>query len=75
MNRNTLVSKLSKNKDAWKTLALVNQHFQDVDKSLTWILQSNPLLGGISPFEMIRNGRVDKLTTLINNQLDENKRE
>lgn len=38
-----------------------------------WYHQMNPLLGGLSPNDMVCQGRQDKLIKWINNQLDENK--
>ncbi len=39
---------------------------------LEWFTTPNPLLGNVSPIEMIKNGRGDKLCKWIANQIDEN---
>ena len=40
-----------------------------------WFETSNPLLGNISPQQMIEMGREDKLLAFINESLNENKKE
>lgn len=37
-----------------------------------WYYLMNPLLGGLSPYMMVQQGRQDKLIQWINNQMDEN---
>lgn len=37
-----------------------------------WYYLMNPLLGGLSPYMMVQQGRQDKLIQWINNQIDEN---
>lgn len=44
-------------------------------KTQTWFKTENPLLGGMSPDEMIKKGRIEKLKQFIEVALDENKRE
>ncbi|UJJ52664.1 MULTISPECIES: hypothetical protein [Rhodanobacter] len=43
----------------------------DVDKAAKWFSVSNPLLGDISPQDMVRSGRVDRLVRFIANAFDE----
>ena len=52
---------------------LVAQHFNgDVTKTALWFRTANPLLGNISPRDMIRFGRYDKLQRFILEALAEN---
>jgi len=55
-------------------LALVASHFNDLDKTILWFRVPNPLLGGISPKDMIKVGRFKKLYKFIQTAIDENKR-
>ena len=55
-------------------LNLVAEHFQgDGAKTALWFTMPNPLLGNISPRDMIRFGRYKKLLKFIVNALSENK--
>ena len=59
----------------WATaINLVGGHFNDQGKTMLWFQVSNPLLGDISPRDMIRVGRFKKLLRFIQTALDENKR-
>lgn len=59
----------------WATaLNLVAGYFKDQEKTLLWFFMPNPLLGGISPRDMIRVGRFKKLLNFIQTALDENQR-
>lgn len=52
---------------------LVAQFFQgDVVKTGLWFKTKNPLLGNISPRDMIRYGRYEKLRRFVMEALDEN---
>lgn len=53
---------------------LVASFFNDEDKALLWFQAPNPLLGGVSPRDMIRVGRFKKLLKFIQSALAENKR-
>jgi uncharacterized protein (DUF2384 family) len=55
-------------------LTLVAQYFQDEHKTVLWFKTPNPLLGNITPRDMIRVGRFKKLQRFIQNALDENER-
>lgn len=56
-------------------LNLVAEHFNgDVTKTALWFTTPNPLLGDITPRDMIRLGRYKKLFKFIFNSLSENKR-
>lgn len=55
-------------------LNLVAQHFKgDVSKTILWFTLPNPLLGNITPRDMIRLGRYKKLLKFIMNALSENR--
>ena len=55
-------------------LNLVAEHFEgDSAKTALWFTMPNPLLGNISPRDMIRFGRYKKLLKFIVNALSENK--
>ena len=52
---------------------LVAQYFRgDVVKTALWFKAANPLLGHVSPREMIRLGRCDKLRRFVMDALEEN---
>jgi len=52
---------------------LVAQFFAgDVAKTALWFKTKNPLLGNISPLDMIRNGRSEKLRRFVTSALEEN---
>lgn len=60
----------------WATaLNLVAEFFQDEKKTIIWFSMPNPLLGGMSPRDMIRVGRFKKLLNFIQTALDENQRD
>jgi len=42
----------------------------DADKTWTWFTTANPGLGSVSPLEMIKVGRVEKLKKFIDGQLN-----
>lgn len=53
--------------------SLVAQFFQgDAMKTSLWFKTKNPLLGNISPRDMIRYGRYEKLRRFVMEALDEN---
>ena len=53
-------------------LNLVAQFFRDEQKTVLWFKTPNPLLGDITPRDMIRVGRFRKLHRFIQNALSEN---
>jgi hypothetical protein len=54
---------------------LVAEHFQgDAKKTALWFTTPNPLLGNITPREMIRFGRYRKLFKFVANAIAENRR-
>ena len=55
-------------------LATVAQYFKDEQKTILWFKTPNPLLGNITPREMIRVGRFKKLHRFIMDALAENER-
>jgi hypothetical protein len=59
----------------WATaINLVGAFFNDEQKTMLWFQMPNPLLGNMSPRDMIRVGRFGKLLKFIQTALDENKR-
>jgi len=44
------------------------------EKMANWYFTNNPLLGGLSPAEMVALGKTEKLKKLIQNVLEENER-
>ena len=59
----------------WATaINLVASYFEDTDKTMLWFQVPNPLLGNVSPRDMIRLGRFKKLYKFIVSALDENRR-
>lgn len=58
----------------WATaLNFVANFFNDEQKTMLWFQLPNPLLGNMSPREMIRVGRFNKLFKFIQTALSENK--
>jgi len=56
-------------------LNLVVEHFQgDAQKTVLWFTMPNPLLGNVSPRDMIRFGRYKKLLKFILNAAAESRR-
>lgn len=57
------------------TVNMVAKFFDgDVDKTVTWFKARNPLLGDVSPRDMIRLGRFERLRKfIINAVLDKNR--
>jgi hypothetical protein len=53
-------------------LSLVAQYFKNEHKTVLWFKTANPLLGNITPRDMIRIGRFKKLSRFIQNALSEN---
>jgi hypothetical protein len=51
---------------------LVNSYFEDEKKTSEWFFTENPLLGGVSPDQMIKLGRFEKLKTFVKQQLEGN---
>ena len=49
--------------------------FNDDDKVTQWMSTPNINLGGYIPFEMINEGRIDKLTVFVEQSIEENKRD
>ncbi|MBY0385369.1 hypothetical protein K2X05_09440 [bacterium] len=50
---------------------LVASHFKDLDKTMLWFTITNPMLGDISPRDMIRLGRFKKLHKFIQTALSD----
>ena len=54
--------------------SLVAQHFEgNVSKTELWFKTKNPLFGNISPRDMIRYGRYEKLLRFVTDALEENR--
>jgi hypothetical protein len=53
-------------------LSLVGQYFRDEHKTVLWFRTSNPLLGNITPRDLIKVGRFKKLYRFILNAISEN---
>lgn len=51
---------------------LVAAFFEDETKTILWLQTRNPLLGGMSPRDMIRAGRFKKLEKFVQTALAEN---
>ena len=49
---------------------IVNSFFKDESKTTQWLNFSNPLLGDVSPMDMVMAGRTEKLKLFIKNQLE-----
>lgn len=54
-------------------LNMVAEFFKDEQKTLLWFKTPNPLLGDISPRDMIKIGRFKKLHRFIQDALSENR--
>ena len=56
-----------------RILIMIWQYFDyDTHKCNLWLKTKNPAIGGITPEEMIKNGRADKLLLFIKNAIDGN---
>ena len=53
---------------------LVGSFFNEAEKTMMWFRISNPLLGNMSPRDMIRIGRSKRLMRFIQTALSENKK-
>lgn len=53
---------------------LIACFFKDEEKTILWFVTPNPLLGGMTPRDMIRVGRFKKLLNFIQAALSENER-
>ncbi|MBY0379491.1 MAG: hypothetical protein K2P99_03705 [Burkholderiales bacterium] len=53
---------------------LVAEFFRNEEKTVLWFSAINPLLGDVSPRDMIKLGRFKKLLKFIQTAIDENKR-
>lgn len=51
---------------------VVNSYFKDEEKTQRWLNSDNPLLGDVSPVEMIFAGRTEKLLDFVKTSLDDN---
>jgi uncharacterized protein (DUF2384 family) len=56
-----------------KIADLVRGFFKDEEKTKLWFHTENPMLGGIKPIDMIRQGRSEKLLKFVQAMLKENK--
>ena len=54
------------------TISLVAQFFKDENKTMLWFKTPNPLLGDMTPRDMIKVGRFRKLHRFILNALSDN---
>jgi len=75
MDKETL-KKIGEDPEAYLRETLFNEvkeFFGDEVKAKLWFETKNPLLGEISPNEMMELGRYQKLSEFIDNQLAENK--
>lgn len=55
-----------------KTINMVAQAFDgDIDKTVSWFRARNPMLGDVSPKDMIRLGRFERLRKFIINAMTE----
>ena len=58
----------------WGTaINLVANHFKDEKKTVLWFQTPNPMLGNVSPREMIIAGRFRKLLKFIQTALEKNR--
>ena len=53
---------------------LVGSFFNDEQKTMLWFQMPNPMLGNITPKQMIKMGRFKKLLNFIQNALSENEK-
>jgi hypothetical protein len=59
--------------EAWMPASL-HPKKGDVRKTVLWLTLPNPMLGNVSPRDMIRFGRYKRLSKFIANALSENRR-
>ena len=70
MESNELKTEVEYEKDV---RSLIDDFFKDTGTTERWMRTENPLLGGVSPYQMLKWGRGEKLLTFIKNQLAENR--
>lgn len=59
----------------WYAYDLVFNHFNGHPvKTIRWFLKKNPLLGEVSPIQMIYENRTEKLIKFIETQFEENEK-
>jgi len=66
-----LVSEIEGYKEAFD---LLRTFFPDKTVCHVWMMTKNPMLGNVSPIDMLLVGRKKKLVQFIKTQLSENKR-
>lgn len=55
-----------------KCFEKVRRHFNNDAMAQAWWFESNHMLGGISPYDMCKMGRADKLERVIDAWIDDN---
>lgn len=61
--------------EQWANLMqLVAEHFKNAEKTLLWVKTPNPMLGNVSPRDMLRHGRYKKLFKFVLQALQSNHR-
>ena len=74
-DHNKIPAELEERLQEWAiAINLVQGFFQDSQKTMLWFSTPNPLLGSMSPRDMIRLGRFKKLLNFVQTALDENQR-
>ncbi len=72
---NRIPSELEERLQEWATtINLVEGFFKNSQKTMLWFSTPNPLLGSMSPRDMIRVGRFKKLLNFVQTALAENQR-
>ncbi len=58
--------------DAVEAVLAVYRFFDDSDKAVLWMKTPNPMLGGITPWDMVILGKSAKLLAIVRAELKEN---
>jgi uncharacterized protein (DUF2384 family) len=52
-------------------LNIIKNFFGDREKANVWLKDPHPLLGGVSPLDLITGGYTDRVLAFVKNPLDE----
>lgn len=52
-------------KELIEIIILVNNFFDNYEQTYLWMKTDNPLLGGVSPMDMVENGKSKRLLEFV----------
>lgn len=64
---------MTDNEMAWNILELVDEFFDgDHNRGIDWLTTKNPMLGNVTPSEMVTSGKIEKLHKFVKSQTELN---